>query len=431
MVSRRLALKGLGVSMALPWLVSAQGKRAQKPVRTAYVFMPNGFIMPSWNVTGTGKNYKLSETLQILKAFKDDFNVYSNLCHYKAKANGDGPGDHARCSGTFLTAVQLKKTSGNIRAGISIDQVAASKIGHLTELPSLEVGCERGQLAGSCDSGYSCAYSGNISWKNEKLPMVKEINPRLVFTRLFGDPKQHSSRQEKAQRAFEDASILDLVRSESKDLMKGLGRDDKAKMDEYLEAVRAVEKRLQVVEKERVAFKVPKMPHNVPREYKEHLRLMYELMVLAFQADKTRIATMALGNGGSNRRYGFLGLNEGHHSISHHGNDPKKVGMIKKIDRFQIEQFSYFLRRLKETPDGDSNLLHNSLILLGSGISDGNRHSHTELPILLAGNGGGKIKTGEHRIAPKGTPLSNFFLSMLDVTGVHEKKFGDSVGRFI
>ena len=435
MFSRRTVLKGLGVSMTLPWLESVQGRQKSSdagPARALFIFMPNGFIMPSWKVKGEGKDYQLSETLQLMKPFKNDFNVYSNLTHAKARANGDGAGDHARSSGTFLTSRQMKKTSGkDIRAGVSVDQLIAAKVGKNTDLPSLELGCEKGQLAGNCDSGYSCAYSGNISWKNEKLPMVKEIIPRAVFTRLFGDPKQHLSKREIARRASEEASILDLVRQESKSMMGKLSASDQYRVKEYMESVRAVEKRLQNVEKNFVDIEVPKMPKGVPSDFKAHLRLMYDLITLSFQADKTRVGTLMLGNAGSNRRYSFLGQNEGHHALSHHKNEKKKIDMIKAIDKFHIEQFAYFIRRLKETKDGNSNLLHNSMVLLGSGIADGNRHSHDDLPTLVAGNAAGKLKTGMHKIAPKDTPIANFYLGMMDLMGVHEKTFGDSNGRYI
>lgn len=435
MFSRRTVLKGMGVSLTLPWLESVQGKQkndSARPSRALFIFMPNGFIMPAWKVKGEGENYELSETLQVMKPFRKDFTIYSNLDHDKARANGDGAGDHARSSGTFLTSQQMKKTSGkDIRAGVSVDQLIASKIGGSTDLPSLELGCERGQLAGNCDSGYSCAYSGNISWKNEKLPMVKEINPRSVFTRLFGDPMQHLSKREMARRASEEASILDLVHQESKSMMTKLSAADQYKVKEYMESVRAVEKRLQNVEKSFVDIEIPDMPKGVPSDFKTHLRLMYDLTVLAFQADKTRVATLMLGNAGSNRRYDFLGQNEGHHALSHHKNEEKKVEMIKAIDKFHIEQFAYFIRRLKETKDGNSNLLYNSMVLLGSGIADGNRHSHDDLPTLVAGNAGGKFKTGLHKVAPKNTPIANFYLGLMDVMGVHEKSFGDSNGRYI
>jgi hypothetical protein len=434
MFTRRSVLKGLGVSLSLPWLESVHGssKASKVPVKTAFVFMPNGFIMPSWDVNGDGPSYELSETMKPLAALKSDFTVYSNLCHDKAKHNGDGAGDHARCSGTFLTAVQVKKTDGKeIRAGISIDQVAAQQIGKNTELPSIELGCEKGQLAGGCDSGYSCAYSSNISWASEKMPMVKEVNPSLVFTRLFGDPAQHMSAQEKARRAQEEASILDLVAEDSRYMLGKVSSHDKQKIEEYLDSVRSIERRLQKISQESVAIQVPDMPKGVPHDFKVHLRLMYDMMVIAFQANKTHVATMMLGNAGSNRTYDFLGHDEGHHSLSHHGNDQKKVDMIKQIDLFQVEQFAYFLRRLKETPDGNSNLLENSMILLGSGIADGNRHSHTELPVILAGNAGGALKTGVHKKASKDTPIANLYLSMMDVLNVKIDKFGDSTGRYI
>lgn len=436
-IPRRTFLKGAGAALALPWLEimrpaalpAAEALAGKPPVRMAFIFVPNGVIQADWKPKTEGADYTLPWTLQPLASHKQDLLVLSELTQDNGRAKGDGAGDHARAASSFLTGAHPVKTAGaDIRVGMSVDQLAASRLGDLTRLPSLELGIEAGRNAGNCDSGYSCAYSSNISWKTPTTPMAKEINPKLVFERLFGadeaDPKERARRDAYRQ------SILDLVADDARRLQNRLGKTDRRKLDEYFTSVREVEQRIarsaQAIADRPEDFT---LPDGVPREFQEHVRLMYDLLVLAFQTDTTRIATFMVGNAGSNRAYTMIDVKEGWHSLSHHGNDKAKTDQLKKIDRYNIEQFAYFLQRLKSVKEGDGTLLDNSMIVYGSGLGDGNRHSHHDLPILLAGRGGGRIQSGRHiRYAPE-TPMNNLFLTMLDILGADVEKFGDSSGR--
>jgi len=399
------------------------------PVRMAFVFFPNGAIMPSWTPAEDGESYKLSKTLEPLAEFKGDMNVLTGLAQDNGRAKGDGAGDHARCASSYLTGAHPRKTSGaDIHVGVSVDQVAAQKVGHLTKLPSLELGIEKGRNADNCDSGYSCAYSSNISWKTATTPMAKEIHPRLVFERLFGDAKQ--SEEGRERRDFYRKSILDLVANDADRLKAKLGITDRRKMDEYFSSVRDLERRVvraeQQAERVRPDFEVP---DGIPRDYQQHVRLMFDLMVLAFRTDVTRISTFMLGNAGSNRSYRMVGVSDGHHQISHHRNKKELIDKIQKIDGFLVGEFAYFLRKLKSVEEGTGTLLDHSMIMYGSGLSDGNRHHHHNLPVVLAGGGGGTIHTGRHISTGSETPLNNLFLSMLDRVGADVAKLGDSSGR--
>jgi hypothetical protein len=437
-LSRRTFLRGAGAVMALPLLekmarpalAGATGGAAGPPVRLAYVFFPNGTIVDKWQPGGPGgADWQMTPSLEPLAEFKNDFLIFTGLAQHNARSLGDGAGDHARSAATFLTGAHPVKTDGaNIRVGRSIDQVAAEHIGKETKLPSIELGTEGGRNAGNCDSGYSCAYSSNISWRTPSQPMAKEVNPRLAFERLFGNGGADGQAREK--RMFYRKSILDMVAADAAELKKSVGQNDRRKLDEYFTSVREIEQRIDRLRNAPKAappdFATPEKP---PKDTREHIRLMYDLMALAFQTDTTRIATYMLANEGSNRTYPMVGVNDAHHGLSHHQNDAEKMAKIAKIDRFFAEEFAYFLKRLKETKEGESNLLANSMILYGCAIGDGNRHNHDELPILLAGHGGGRIKPGRHVKLEHETPLNNLFLSMLDVTGVEVKEFGDSNGR--
>jgi hypothetical protein len=440
-LSRRTVLKGLGVAVSLPLLeamlprsiLGAAVEAKKSPLRMAFCYVPNGVNMTEWRVKGDGPEFDLSATLSPLEKVKDDLVVFTGLKQQKAFANGDGPGDHARAMATFLTGCQAKKTAGaDIKVGISVDQVAAQKVGNLTKFASLEIGCEGGKNAGSCDSGYSCAYSANLSWRSESTPMSKEVNPRLVFERLFTNGKGSD-----AQKAREEAykkSILDFVAEDAGSLKRSLGAADQRKLDEYLVGVREIEERIQKAAKE-VADKQepPKTdyprPVGVPREYEEHLKLMADMLVLAFQADLTRVGTFVFANDGSNRSYKQVGVAEGHHDTSHHGGDKEKLAKIQKINQFHIAQYAYMLEKLKGIKEGEGTLLDNCMIVYGAGISDGNRHNHDDLPVLLAGKGGGTIKTGRHVKYVKQHPMTNLFLSMLDRVGAPVDSLGDSTGR--
>jgi len=425
---------GAAISLPLldamtPAIASAAGA-AKAPVRMAFVFFPNGAIMPSWKPAEAGANYQLSETLAPLAEFKSDINVVTGLAQDNGRAKGDGPGDHARCASTYLTGAHPYKTSGaDIRVGVSVDQVAADRIGKQTRLSSLELGTERGRNAGNCDSGYSCAYSSNVSWKSASLPMAKEINPRLAFERLFGSGDQAANKRN-TQRNFFRRSILDLVSQDAANLQKQLGRTDRRKVEEYFTSVRELE--LRIVRAEQFANVVRpdiKLPEEAPADFQEYVRLMYDLLALAFQTDSTRVATYMLANAGSNRTYSMVNVNDGHHQLSHHRNEQDKIDKLKRIDKFHVSQFAYFLGKLKNIKEGERTLLDNCMIMYGSGLGDGNRHNHAELPIVLAGRGGNTIKPGRHIDLKKETPLNNLFLTMLDGVGAQVKKLGDSSGR--
>lgn len=436
-ISRRSVLHGLGVAVALPALEAMAPRRLfagdtpRPPLRMAFFSIPNGVNNTYWFPKDVGTNYVLPKTLASLEPVKSDILVLSGLAHDKARANGDGPGDHARSNATYLTGCQARKTDGkDIRAGISVDQLAADRIGSKTRLASIELGCEKGAMAGNCDSGYSCAYSSSISWKTATLPLPKEINPRSVFTRLFGDPNQIAADRDRAKQALYRRSVLDLVGADAKSLDRELGLADRRKMEEYLEAVRSIEKQIQSAEQSD-ARRLPVMeaPEGIPAEFPAYVKLMMDLLVLAFQTDTTRIATFVMANEGSNRTFPWIEVRDGHHSLSHHGGNVEKTEKIQKIDQFYVEQFSYFVQKLKAVSEGDSSLLDNSMIVYGGSIGDGNRHNHDELPILLAGKGQGTIGTGRHVRHPRGTPLCNLFLSMLDRVGIKEESFGDGTGR--
>jgi hypothetical protein len=434
----------LGTAVALPLLeamepavslaASASGSGAgTAPTRMAFLFVPNGVNMSEWTPQTVGYGYQLSNILQPLSKLKDDILVLSGLTHDKGRANGDGAGDHARAAAVFLTGCQPRKTDGaNIRAGVSVDQVAAQRIGNATRFASLELGCEGGRNVGNCDSGYSCAYSHNISWASPTTPMAKEIDPRLVFERLFAGPKESETRKARLQRAELQKSLLDFVTDDAQRLHSRLGGADRHKLDEYLSAVRSIERRIERSERDpgrrSVASSYPK-PDGIPQDYGEHVRLMGDMMVLAFQADLTRIATCMFGRAGSNRSYRQINVPDGHHNLSHHGNNAEKLDKIRRINRYHVEQLAYFLERLKSIPEGDGSLLDHCMIVYASGISDGNRHNNENLPVLLAGRGGGTIETGRHVRYDEETPMTNLFLSMLDRMGAPVDAMGDSTGR--
>jgi hypothetical protein len=436
-ITRRTVLKGMGAMIALPWLEAMMPRSllgassaAANPRRMAFLYVPNGIDMANWTPAAEGALTTLPATLQPLASFQKELLVLSGLTLDKARPHGDGPGDHARAMATFLTGSQPRKTYGaDIRVGISVDQLAVQKIGKATRFASLEIGCEGGKNSGNCDSGYSCAYSANLAWRNESSPVAKEVNPRLVFERLFSAP-DHADDTTRRRESYKH-SILDFVGEEARNLKNRLGGPDQRKLDEYLTGIREIEQRL--IRIERTAdTAVPagvSRPTGIPKDYREHLRLMADTMALAFQADLTRIATFVFANDGSNRGYRDYGVPEGHHDMSHHGGSKEKKAKIQKINQFHIEQLAYLLGKLKSVKEGDGTLLDNCMIVYGSGISDGNRHNHNDLPILFAGKGGGTLKTGRHLRYPKETPLMNLYLCMLDRVGVHVDSFGDSKGR--
>ena len=450
-LSRRTFLRGFGVSLALPGFESlAKDGVRSVPLRMGFAYVPNGVIMENWRPKHLGTDFSCPSALKPLDKMKKDFQVLSGLDHTKANANGDGGGDHARASATFLTGCQARKTAGkDIRIGVSVDQVAAQSIGKKTKLPSLELSCDAARGSGKCDSGYSCAYQYNLSWKNESVPVPAESNPRSAFERLFGQAQSGSDAKALRRRVALDKSVLDFVLEDAKKMKGRLGYDDKEKLEEYLESVREVESRISGSLDNHEDFSDLKRPEGIPHSYKEHIRSMFDLMALAYRSDITRISTFLLAHDGSNRSFREIGVPEGHHSLSHHRDDLEKMRKLSNIDRFYSEQFAYFINKLSSFKESDgSRLLDHCMILYGSGISDGNRHRHVDLPVLLAGGKAHGLKTGRHHdfsgkmasLSPGekeeinrskegyGIPMSNLHLGLLARMGVQTDRLGDSTG---
>lgn len=438
-LSRRTLLRGIGTTVALPFLdamnsaFSATPSRLgnQIPVRMAFSYVPNGIIMEDWTPAAAGALKALPSILEPISEFSGDVMLLSGLTHNNGRALGDGPGDHARAAASFLTGVHPKKTDGaDIRNGVSVDQVAAELVGGRTRFASIELGVEHGRLAGNCDSGYSCAYSNSISWRSETTPMPPEVNPRLVFERLFGRPGDSDDPVARAKRKRYEKSILDFVQQDTRKLQSELGPTDRRKLDEYLTGVREIEKRIEASEAS-AAQTTPSMdrPSGVPVDFAEHAKLMFDLQVVAFQTDQTRIATFMLAREGSNRTYREIGVPGGHHGLTHHRNDEEKISKISKINRYHMELFSYFLKRLDSIQEGDGTLLDHSMVLYGSGLADGNKHTHHDLPVLVAGRAAGGLHPGRHLRYDTETPMANLYLTLLDRMGVHPEEIGDSTGR--
>jgi hypothetical protein len=443
-ISRRAALRGLGTVVALPWLEGLASAAPAGPTlaagaaprRLAFIYVPNGVHMADWSPQRDGPLGTLPDILKPLDPFKSHLNVFSGLTLDKARANGDGPGDHARAMSAFLTGRQPRKTHGaDITVGKSADQHVATVIGDATRFPSLELGIERGLNAGNCDSGYSCAYSANLSWRSDTTPNAKECDPKQVFDRLFGDASSKEQAAARAKRDLYNKSVLDFVMDDAKALNQRLGQGDQRKLDEYLTAVREVEQRIERAKKAAADRKVIARPNvpaptGIPKDVTEHIRLMCDLMVLAFQTDTTRVVTLPFANDGSNRPYQMIGVPEGHHDLSHHQRNQDKQAKLKKINTFHIEQLAYLATKLKAVKEADgTSLLDNVMLVYGSGISDGDRHNHDDLPILLLGGGGGTIPGGRHIKVPNETPLMNLYLSLFDRMGAPTERFGDSTGR--
>jgi hypothetical protein len=433
LLSRRTMLKGFGAAVALPWLeamdpIYSWASNAQSPpVRLGFFYVPNGIHMRDWTPSDEGRLCELPSILSPLGGLEDDITMITGLTADKARPNGDGPGDHARAMGAFLTGAQPRKTDGSdFRVGVSVDQVAATRLADQTRFASLEIGADPSAMAGNCDSGYSCVYSGTISWRSATTPMPKMVNPRLVFDRLFST----ESGANRARRDAQRRSILDFVREESNSLQVGLSANDRRKLDEYFTAIRDIEERIDRAARLPVpATPSINLPASAPTVYQEHLRLLGDLMVLAFQTDSTRVCTYVFANEGSNRPYTFIGVPEGHHDLSHHQNDPVKLAKIRQINTFHTTQLAYILRKMKESREGSGTLLDNCMLVYGSGNSDGNRHNHDDLPILVAGKGGGSIRAGRHFRVPRETPLNNLWLSLLDRMQTPVDQLGDSTGR--
>ena len=438
-IGRRSFLRGLGACITLPAFASLSGGlRATEgsegtrgitstgaPLRTAYLYVPNGVIMDQWRPEGFGKDFQFNEAMKPLEEFRNDLQILKGFAQRNGNPGRDGAGDHARANATFLTGARPYHTSGaDLRLGVSADQLAARFLARETRLSSLELSCEGIRNTGSCDAGYSCAYQYNLSWRSEHQPMTPESNPRAVFERIYGAGTQ----EDRATRRAEQRSILDFVQDSARKLERQLGREDREKLDEYLTGVREVEQRIERTEKfgpaEDPGVSAPEPGR--PRDYREHIRVLFDMLVLAFKSDSTRVASFLIGHDGSNRSMRTIGVNEGHHDLSHHGDNKDKMAKVSRIDHFYSEELAYFLQRMREAKDVDGkSLLHNSMIVWGSGLSDGNRHTHVDLPIVLAGHAGGTFETGRH-LDIGDAPLNNLFVRLLEKVGLPNASFGDS-----
>ncbi|MES2707911.1 MAG: DUF1552 domain-containing protein [Verrucomicrobiota bacterium] len=447
--SRRRFLRGMGASLSLPVFESFLTGSARAvaggagsalattatgaPRRMAFVYFPNGAIHTNWWPTGQGKDFAFGSTLSPLENVKHRVQVISGLAHKNAEAGNDGAGDHARANGTFLTGVRVKKTAGSdIYAGISVDQIAAQHLAGQTRFASLELSTDPHRKSGGCDSGYSCAYESNLAWRSPTSPLSPESNPRLIFERLFGAGAPGERAASLLQRRRQQRSILDFVMDDAKAVQKNLTHRDKDKLEEYLTGVREIEQRITTAERFADRTPDPEMPtpDGIPAVYDQYIKLMFSMMALAFETDSTRVASLILAHDGSNRSFGDIGISEGHHSLSHHRNDPDMIAKVARIDQFYVTRLAEFLATLESKKDLDGqSILHNSTIVYGCGNSDGNRHTHTNLPILVAGNGGGALNPGRF-LQLEDTPMCNLYLNMLDHMGIPAlDRFGDSTGR--
>ncbi len=435
---RRAFLRGIGTTLALPLLDSMVPALAasplagtQSPTRLSFVYVPNGMIMDRWTPTTLGSNYDLPTILEPLSSFQDDMLVISGLAHNTGWAlEGEGPGEHARASATFLTGVHPKKTEGaDLRAGTSIDQIVARDFRQHTQLASLEVALDSTDVVGTCDTGYSCAYSNTLCWSSPTTPVPMENKPRAVFERLFGDSDSTDPAARRA-RLRRDRSILDLVSQDVARLQNRLGPRDRAKLTEYLDSIRDIERRIQIAE-DQSSRELPSVerPVGIPPTFTGHCKLMMDLQVLAFQTDMTRVITFMMGREQNTRVYDELGIKDAYHPLSHHQNDPSKIAQVLQIDILHSQMFAYFLEKMRSTPDGDGSLLDHSMILYGSSLSDGNLHVHNDLPLLLLGGRAGHNLAGHHVRYPDDTPTTNLFLTLLDKLGIPLENFGDSTGH--
>jgi hypothetical protein len=431
-LSRRAFLGGAGAALSLPLLEamtpfgSSAFAQDARPARLLAYYIPNGIHMAAWTPAAEGANFQLTPTLSPLANVKDDLLVLTGLENRPARP--DGPGDHAAGTGSFITATHVRKTEGSdIQNGVSLDQFAAQQIGDQTRFPSLELGMDGGGSTGNCDSGYSCAYARNISWSGPQTPVPKTVDPRVVFDRLFAGFDPNATAEQARKRRAYDKSILDYVLEDATKLHGKLGATDRAKMDEYMTSIRALEQRISEMD-ENTLCGVPPRP-DASYAVTAKARVMSDLMVLAYQCDLTRIQTFMLSNAGSGRVYDFLGITDGHHNISHHQSLQENYTRLQQINQWEIEQFAYLLERLKATTDAeDKPLLDSCAVFFSSEISDGNRHNHDDMPVLLAGGCNGAFQTGRH-LRYANEPVSNLFISMLRAAGVTVMEFGDDGTR--
>jgi hypothetical protein len=430
---RRSFLHGLGVTLALPFLDAmspALAATPKSPRRLAFLYVPNGIDMANWNVAEDGPlPAELPRVLRPLAEFREELLQLGNLTHNSGRELLDGAGDHGRASGSYLTGIQVKKSMVDIQSSISCDQLIADRVGAQTRFASLELGLDDVRQAGDCDSGYSCAYTNNLSWRSATQPLPPILNPRALFERLFGAGPARSP-EERARRARYRRSILDFVRSDTQQLQASLGPTDVRKLDEYLSSIREVERQLERAEADHQAID-PGMqrPYGVPPDFADHFKLMTDMVTIAFQADLTRVVTFLVTREGSNRAYREIGIPDGHHPLTHHRNQVELMDKVAQINRYHVEQFGTWIAKLKASREGDGSLLDNSMIVYGAGLADGNAHTHHDLPTLMAGRGGNVIKTGRRVVSRRETPMCNLFLTMMDRMGTRMDHFGDATGH--
>ncbi len=431
---RRTFLKGTGAAIAVPFLdamlpAPARAQTLAPPVRMAFVYVPNGIDMRHWNPDYEGALRALPRTLAPLEPLKSEITLLGNLTHNTGRALLDGTGDHGRCSGSYLTGVQVNKSVVDVRAGVSCDQLVARTMD--TRLPSLEVGLEDARQAGDCDSGYSCAYTNNLAWRNERQPLPPVLDPRAMFDRLFGSDASLGP-EARAERNRYRRSILDFIAEDTRALQSALGPTDRRKLGEYLGAIRDIELQIDRAERDNAQIDPGlERPYGVPQDFAEHFKLMTEMITVAFQADITRVVTFMVTREGTSRAYREIGISDGHHPLTHHRNQVELMDKVAEINRYHVRQFAGWIERLHalREPDGSGSILDNSMIVYGAGLADGNRHTHDDLPTLVAGRGGGFIRPGRRIVYRRETPMCNLFLTMMDRMGVHLEHFGDSTGR--
>ena len=433
---RRTFLRGLGATVALPLLdamvpaLTAEARTAAAPVRRlGFIYIPNGAVMQEWTPAETGPGFALSRILQPLEPYRKQLTVVSGLAHGQAEPLGDGNGEHSRASSTWLNGVHPKQTEGSdVRAGITADQLAARHIGRDTPLPSLELAIDLDGLVGNCENGYSCVYLNTVAWRSPTTPLPMENNPRVVFERLFGDGGTTEQRVAEMRR---DRSILDSVTDDLANLERSIGKGDRARLDQYLDSIRALERRITLSEAQSADAELPDLarPVGIPDDFEDHVRLMYDLVSLAWQADITRVFTFMLGRELGGRTYPHLGVPDPHHGLSHHRNDPEKLDKLARINTYHVGLFTHLLDSLRKAPDGAGSVLDHSMVMYGGGLGDSNDHAHFDLPEIVVGGGAGRLKGGRHLVYPKDTPVNNLLVSMLDKVGVSAGNFGDATGR--
>ena len=434
-MARRTVLRGMGATLALPLLeammtsASAAEAAAKARMRLQVIYMPNGMMMQNYTPAQTGEGYAMTPILKPLEPYREKFAVISGLAHKQAEALGDGGGDHGRSCGSYLTGVHVKKTEGaDITSGPSMDQIVARQFSEQTQIPSLELGLDPPSLVGSCDTGYSCAYTNTLSWRTASTPLPVTVNPREVFERIFGDGDSLDAKT-RIMRLRRQASILDSVAEDAQHLSGSMGADDKKKIEEYMTSIRDIERRIQKMEQggpSAAALPAYARPSGIPDSFEEYARMMIDLQVLAYQADMTRVGTFMVGREVSGRSYPEIGVADAHHPLSHHGNDPEKIAKLTKINILHMEQVAYFLKRMSETKDGEGTLLDHSMLLAGASLADSNTHQHTNLPVIVAG---GLVKGNQHMMVKDDVPMTNLMLSMMDRLGVQQDRLGDSTGR--